>query len=343
MTGFGHNSREMEKIRAAVVGVGYLGRFHAQKYALLQDCKLVGVADSSAEAAAAVAAEVGAEPYADFRALLGQVDAVSVATPTPTHCDIALAFLEAGAHVLVEKPIADSAAQAQRLIGAARRYGRVLQVGHLERFNPTILAAEAWLSAPRFIECHRLAPFKERGTDVNVVLDLMIHDIDLVQMIVGSPVATFDAVGTPVFSTGIDIANARLRFESGCVANVTASRVSLKTERKLRVFRDDAYLSIDLQQKILTVIRKRSPPASADQLPVQIEEQSFEQGDALLAEIRAFIAAIRGEGPVLVTGEDGLRALQTAIAITRSVQGAHPALPASAAPLATALERPHGR
>jgi predicted dehydrogenase len=312
----------MEKIRAAVIGVGYLGRYHAQKYAQLPDCSLVGVVDSHAEAAARVAAEVQAPAYGDFRELLGKVDAVSVVTPTPTHYDIARAFLETGAHVLLEKPITETTEQAERLIGVARQYGRVLQVGHLERFNPAILAAEALLTRPRFIECHRLAPFKERGTDVNVVLDLMIHDIDLVQMIVGSPVASLEAIGTPVFSSEIDIANARLRFDSGCVANVTASRVSLKTERKLRVFRDDAYLSIDLQQKILTVIRKREPPASEGQLPVQIEEQSFDQGDALLAEIQSFIGAIRGERKVLVGGEDGLRALRTAIAISQCVQAA---------------------
>jgi len=319
---FRHNSRHMEKIRAAVVGVGYLGHFHAQKYALLEDCSLVGVVDNQPETASRVAAELQATAYGDFRQLLGKVDAVSVVTPTPTHYDIARAFLESGAHVLVEKPITQTTAQAERLISAARQYGRVLQVGHLERFNPTILAAEPLLSRPRFIECHRLAPFKERGTDVNVVLDLMIHDIDLVQMIVGSPVANLDAIGTPVFSSEIDIANARLRFESGCVANVTASRVSLKSERKLRVFRDDAYLSIDLQQKILTVIRKRLAPVSEGQLPVLIEEQSFDQGDALLAEIQSFVAAIRGEQRVLVSGEDGLRALRTAIAITERVQGA---------------------
>lgn len=319
----------MQKIRAAVIGVGYLGRFHAQKYAALEGCELVGVVDARADVAARVAAEVGTRAIGDYRELLGQVDAVSVVTPTPSHCEIALALLESGAHVLVEKPITETVAQAERLIAAARQHQRVLQVGHLERFNPAILAAESALSAPRFIECHRLAPFKERGTDVNVVLDLMIHDIDLVQMIVGSPVASFDAIGTPVFSSEIDIANARLRFENGCVANVTASRVSLKTERKLRVFRDDAYLSIDLQQKILTAIRKRPEPPTPGQLPVQIEEQSFEQGDALLAEIRAFVAAIRGEGRVLVRGEDGLRALQTAIAITERVQSSASAQPSS--------------
>jgi predicted dehydrogenase len=311
----------MEKIRAAVIGVGYLGRFHAQKYALLEDCRLVGVVDSDAEVAARVGAEVQAPAFGDFRQLLGKVDAVSVVTPTPSHFEIARAFLEAGAHVLVEKPISESTEQAEQLIGVARQHGRVLQVGHLERFNPAILAAEPLLTRPLFIECHRLAPFKERGTDVNVVLDLMIHDIDLVQMIVGSPVASLEAIGTAVFSQEIDIANARLRFDSGCVANVTASRVSFKTERKLRVFVEDAYLSIDLQQKILTVIRKRLGPVSEGQMPAQIEEQSFDQGDALLAEIRSFTAAIRGQQRVLVSGEDGLRALRTAIAITERVQG----------------------
>jgi predicted dehydrogenase len=306
----------MRKIRAAVIGVGYLGRFHAQKYAALPECELVAVVDANGEAAIRVATELRTAPLRDYRSLLGQVDAVSIVTPTPSHCEIALDFLRSGAHVLVEKPITETIAQAEQLVAAARVHARVLQVGHLERFNPTILAAEPLLSAPRFIECHRLAPFKERGTDVNVVLDLMIHDIDLVQMIVAQPLQSFDAVGTPVFSGEIDIANARLRFDNGCVANVTASRVSLKTERKLRVFRDDAYLSIDLQQKILTVIRKRVGPVAEGQLPVQIEEQSFEQGDALLSEVHSFLDAIRGDRPVLVSGEDGLRALRTAIEIT---------------------------
>jgi len=280
------------------------------------------VVDSSAETAARVAAEVGTRARTDFRELLGQVDAVSVATPTQSHAAIAAAFLGAGAHVLVEQPITETAEQAQALVDLARQRGRILQVGHLERFNPAILAAEPLLTTARFIECHRLAPFRERGTEVNVVLDLMIHDIDLVQMIVGSSVASFEAIGTPVFSSEIDIANARLRFENGCVANVTASRVSLKTERKLRIFRDDAYLSIDLQQKILTIIRKRTQPADAGELPVQIEEQSFSQGDALLAEIQAFVASIRGQRPTIVSGEDGLRALRTAIAISERVRSA---------------------
>ncbi len=308
----------MQKIRAAVVGVGYLGRFHAQKYAQIAACELLAVADSREDVREHVAAEVGTRAVADYRELLGKVDAVSVVTPTPGHFQIARDFLNAGAHVLVEKPITETAVEARELIELAARQRRVLQVGHLERFNATILAAEPHLRAPRFIECHRMAPYKERGTDVNVVLDLMIHDIDLLQTIVGAPIASIDAVGTPVFSDEIDIANARIKFTSGCVANVTASRVSLKTERKMRIFVDDAYLSLDLHQKILTLIRKR-PVHSPGQLPASIEEQNLEPGDALMAEIESFLECARtGRAPV-VSGEAGLEALETAMRITDQV------------------------
>jgi len=315
----------METLRAAVIGVGYLGRFHAQKYASLAGCRLEAVVDARPEAASAVAAETGCRPAGDYRELLGRVDCVSIVTPTPLHYDVALAFIESGAHVLVEKPVTETVEQAARLVEAARRCGRVLQVGHLERFNPVVLAAEPLLTVPRFIECQRLAPFKERGTDVNVVLDLMIHDLDLVQSIVGSEIVSVDAIGTPVFSQAIDIANARLRFANGCVANATASRVSMKTERKLRLFQDDAYFSLDLQQKILTVIRRQPGEVAEGRLPVSIDEQSFEQGDALKAEIESFLASCRGERAVAVTGEDGLRALRTAIAITSAVHAGAPA------------------
>lgn len=310
----------MPKIRTAVIGVGYLGRFHAQKYAQLEDSELVAVVDAREEACKAVADELHTRGLEHYDELLGQVDAVSVVTQTPAHFEIARRFLEAGAHVLVEKPITETADEARKLIGIARTHKRILQVGHLERFNAAILAAEPYLRTPRFIECHRLAPYKERGTDVNVVLDLMIHDIDIVQTIVGAPIESIDAIGTPVFSDEIDIANARIRFENGCVANATASRVSLKTERKLRIFEDDAYLSIDLQQKILTMIRKRPGGAAAGQLPVTIEEQNFEQGDALKAEIQSFLTCIRTGGEPVVSGEAGLRALETAMRITDQVQ-----------------------
>jgi predicted dehydrogenase len=247
------------------------------------------------------------------------VDAVSVVTPTPAHFEIADAFLAAGAHVLVEKPITETPQQARALIATAAKGKRILQVGHLERFNAAILAAEPHLSTPRFIECQRLAPFKERGTDVNVVLDLMIHDIDLVEHIVRSPISSIDAVGAPVFTDEIDIANARIRFENGCVADVTASRISLKAERKLRVFQADAYLSIDLQQKLLTIVRKPAAIAEGEIPKVDLEERSFEQGDALLDEIRAFVDAVRRGSRPVVSGEDGLRALETATRIAELV------------------------
>jgi predicted dehydrogenase len=313
----GHNSRKMQKIRAAVVGVGYLGRFHAQKYAQLADCELVAVVDARPESRDAVAKELGTTPVADYRELIGKVDAVSVVTPTPAHFGIAREFLSAGVHVLVEKPITETTAEARELIELAAAKKRVLQVGHLERFNSTILAAEPHIKNPRFIECHRLAPYKERGTDVNVVLDLMIHDIDIVQTIVGSPIASIDAIGTKVFSEEIDIANARIHFENGCVANATASRVSFKTERKMRVFVDDAYLSLDLHQKVLTLIRKRA--AAPGELPATLEEQSLDPGDALKAEIEAFLSCIRSGRPPVVGGEAGLQALETAMRITEKV------------------------
>jgi predicted dehydrogenase len=310
----------MQKIRAAVVGVGYLGRFHAQKYAEAPGCELIAVIDSRQETREQVAAELKTRALGDYRELLGAVDAVSVVTPTPAHFAVARDFLGQGTHVLVEKPITETPAQARELIELAAGARCILQVGHLERFNAAILAAEPYLRSPRFVECHRLAPYRERGTDVNVVLDLMIHDIDIVQTMVGAPISSIDAVGTPVFSDEIDIANARIRFANGCVANATASRVSLKTERKLRIFEDDAYLSLDLQQKILTVIRKRPQAAAPGELPVSIEERSLEPGDALKAEIESFLECIRSGRPPVVPGEAGLTALETAMRITAQVQ-----------------------
>jgi predicted dehydrogenase len=307
-------------MRTAVIGVGYLGRFHAQKYAILPNSELVGIADPSGAARDAVSAELGVASYADYRELLGRVDAVSIVTPTPFHFTAAREFLEAGAHVLVEKPMTTTVEEGVALIEAARNADRILQVGHLERFNAAVQAVQPILTVPRFIESARLAPFKHRGTDVDVVLDLMIHDIDLILSIVRSPVIAVDAIGTRVFSQEIDIANARLRFANGCVANATASRVSRKTERRLRLVQDDAYLSMDLQQKVLTVIRK-GVGVGADGMPqVAIEESSYEQGDALKAEIEAFLdAAATGCAPP-VTSEDGLLALRTAISIAEQVE-----------------------
>jgi predicted dehydrogenase len=311
----------MQRVRTAVIGVGYLGRFHAQKYAALPGVELVAVADPCPEARESVAAQTGCRGVADYRELLGQVDAVSVVTPTPLHFSIAQDCLEHGVHVLVEKPIAETPAQARALIAAAARRRRVLQVGHLERFNPAVRALSGVLRTPRFVESHRLAPFRERGTDVNVVLDLMIHDIDLIQSFVGAPVESIDAVGASVFSPGLDIANARICYAGGCVADTTASRVSMRTERRLRLFQDDAYVSIDLQQKVIAIVRKPPPGAKSAPGEFVVEERSYEHGDALRFEIEAFVASVRDGRPAVVTGEDGLRALETAIRITELVQG----------------------
>lgn len=306
-------------MRTAVIGVGYLGRFHAQKYKALPNSQLIGVADPAAAACAAVATELGVTGYADYRDLLGRAEAVSIVTPTPLHFPVAMAFLEAGAHVLVEKPMTVTVEEGVALVAAAQRAKRILQVGHLERFNAAVQAVQPVLKVPRFIESARLAPFKHRGTEVDVVLDLMIHDIDLILSIVRSPVVSVDAIGSSVFSNEIDIANARLRFANGCVANATASRVSLKTERRLRLFQDDAYVSMDLHHKVLTVIRKGAAVGDDGMPQVAIEENSYEQGDALKAEIEAFLlAAVNGTQPA-VTGEDGLLALRTAVAIAEQV------------------------
>jgi len=330
----------MSKIRAAVIGVGYLGRFHAQKYAQIESCELVAVVDGRQDVRDAVSAEVKTRAVADYRELLGHVDAVSVVTPTPAHFAIADAFLVAGAHVLVEKPITETPEQARALIARAKAQGRILQVGHLERFNAAILAAEPHLSRPRFMECQRLAPYKERGTDVNVVLDLMIHDIDLVHTLVGGKAAAVTAVGVPVLTPIVDIANARLAFDSGAVANITASRVSRERMRKLRIFQQSGYLSLDLGAGNGEFFRLRGDVdiASLAMAPLALEQfveripLEADEGDALRLEFESFLAAVRGEAPVPVTGEEGRDALAVALRIVSEIEHGLPAL-AGGAPL----------
>jgi predicted dehydrogenase len=304
-------------LSTAVVGTGYLGRFHAQKYAALPDCELIAVVDPDEAAAREHAEANGARALTDHRELLGKVDAVSIAAPTSLHYPIARDFLLHGAHVLVEKPITVTVAEAEELVGLARDQGLTLQVGHLERFNPALRAADGILDAPRFIESHRLAPFNPRGTDVDVVLDLMIHDIDIILDIVGSPVERADASGAAVLTGATDIANARLVFANGCVANVTASRVSAKTERRMRFFQHDCYLAVDFQQRQLSVHRKGEREMYPGIPELVSEEQSFEASDAIRDEIESFIECIRTGARPLVSGEDGCRALATAIDITQ--------------------------
>ncbi len=310
----------MTNLRAAVVGVGYLGRFHAQKYAALPGVELIGVVDADAQRAREIATEVGTTAYSDYRELLDKADIVSIAVPTQFHYEVAKECLEAGVHILLEKPITQTVEEADELIAIATGKNLVFQVGHLERFNPAVMALKGVLKNPVFIESHRLAPFKERGTDVNVVLDLMIHDIDILLSMVPSTIKTINSVGVPVLSPEVDIANARLQFENGCVANVTASRVSRETMRKIRIFQPDAYISIDYQARKISILRKGGMGFPVPGLPeIDMEERSFEQVDALLEEIRSFVDSVRNGTPPVVSGEEGKRALELALQINRKL------------------------
>jgi predicted dehydrogenase len=308
----------MGRLRAAVVGVGYLGKFHAEKYAAHRAADLVAVVDVDRDRARAVAAELGIEALTDHRDLVGRVDCASVSVPTRSHHAVASDLLEAGIDVLVEKPLTTSVEEGKALVELAVRRGRVLQVGHLERFNPAVLALAGLVSEPRFIECHRLAPFSERGTDVDVVLDLMIHDLDVILSIVPSAVRSVEAVGVPVLSASVDIANARLRFANGCIANLTASRVSLKRERKLRIFQADAYLAVDYGERRVRICRRE--PGDEGQAALAVEDREVAETDALEAEIDAFLRAVATREPPPVTGSDGLRALEVAHMIRDSLE-----------------------
>ena len=307
----------MSKLRAAVIGTGYLGRFHAQKYAALPDSELVAIVDTDAERAASVAAELGCEALTDHRQLAGRVDVVSVVVPTRLHHAVTMDMLDLDIHVLVEKPITATLEEARQLVDTATARNLRLQVGHLERFNPAVQALSDRIDVPLFIESHRLAPFNPRGADVSVVLDLMIHDIDIILTLVNQPLSRIDANGVPVISNDIDIANARLQFENGCVANVTASRVSQKSERKMRLFQQSGYIALDFQARSLDIRRTGDGEQHPGIPDIESEQVSFDAGDALLAEIEAFLVSVRQGTRPIVSGEDGLQALQTAMEIGR--------------------------
>lgn len=307
----------MTPIRCAVIGVGYLGKFHAEKYASLPACRLEAVVDTDLDAAASVAERLGVPALPDYRGLLGRIDAVSIVVPTSLHYRVAKDFLEAGADVLVEKPITVTVEEADDLIRLAEDRDRILMVGHLERFNAAILGLNLQDDKPLFIESHRLAPFNPRANDVSVVLDLMIHDIDIILDIVDAEVDRIDAKGVAVLTNDTDIANARIVFRNGCVANVTASRVSLKVERKMRLFMPSAYFSVDFQNRVLTCHRKGDKEMFPGIPEILSEESVFESGDALKEEIRHFVDCVRTRGEPLVSGHAGRRALATATEISR--------------------------
>jgi predicted dehydrogenase len=301
-------------ITAAVVGVGYLGKFHAEKYAASAKCQLVAVVDTDEARACEIGELVGVPALTDYRELIGRIRCVSIAVPTRCHFSVARDFIDAGIDVLVEKPLATDPSEARDLVAAAEARRVILQVGHLERFNPAIRRLDGVIKDPKFVECHRLAPFVERGTDVDVVLDLMIHDIDVIASLVHSPVERVEAVGVPVLTDKPDIANARIKFANGCIANVTSSRVSVKRERKIRFFQPDAYISIDYDQRRAQIYHKPAP--GTGWLGIRADNIEIKDGDALADEIDSFLDCVRTRTLPLVGGVEGLRALEIAAMIS---------------------------
>ena len=311
-------------IRVGVVGVGHLGQHHARLFAAIDGVELVGVCDTNRARAEEIAAKHGGQPFGDVRELLGRVDAVTIAAPTVAHVELALPFLDAGVATLVEKPIASSVADADRLIEAAEKRGTILATGHTERFNPAVATAMTLIREPRFVEIHRLGTFPERSLDIDVIFDLMIHDLDLLLTIVKSPVAAIEAVGVNVLTPKADIANARLRFESGCIANVTASRISRERVRKARFFQRDSYVSIDYAAQELEGFRLIQPSTGAQsqgerpiiqggKLPITNEEP-------LRRELEDFVGAVRDKRAPGVTGRAGREALALATRVAEKME-----------------------
>jgi predicted dehydrogenase len=305
-------------LRVAVIGVGHLGRHHARIMATLPGATLVGVVDANARRAQEIAAQYGTRAFTDAREVIDLVDAVSIAVPTESHLEVARPFLERGIAALVEKPIARSVEEAEALIDAARKGGAVLAAGHTERYNPAVQAALPLVTTPKFVEVHRLGVFPERSLDIDVVFDLMIHDLDVVAALVRSPVASVEAVGVPVLTPRVDIANARLRFESGCIANITASRISRDRVRKIRFFQPDAYISIDYAAKEVEAYRLAR--REGERPAIEGGKLVVPQDEPLALELADFIAAAGAKRQPMVTGEDGRRAVILAEQITREIE-----------------------
>lgn len=310
----------MKDIKVGVIGVGYLGRFHAQKYAQLAGVELIGVADTDPVQCEKVASECGCEPFSDYSDLLSLVDAVSVVVPTSYHHKVAGEFLDAGVDVLLEKPMTVTLAEADDLISKAQAKDLILQIGHLERFNPAVQAMEPFLTTPVFIESNRIATFKNRGVDVDVVLDLMIHDIDIILNIIQSPIKTIHTVGAPVATANTDIANARLIFENGATANVTVSRISRTNQRKMRVFQPGSYINVDFGNKRIMTIQLSEELQDSGMPKQEVELQTFTDGDALLSEITTFVQHVRLRSKPAVSGTEGRRALDVALQVMAQIK-----------------------
>ena len=294
-----------QKVKVGVAGVGHMGKEHARIYAELAEAELVGVHDSNPETARKIAAKCRTRAFASLAEMVEAVDAASIVTPTMTHLAIAEPFLRRGKHVLVEKPMAMDTAEARKLVDLAEKHGAKLAVGHVERFNPVLAALEERLGRPRFIEAHRLSPYPGRSTDIWVVMDLMIHDLEIILHLVRSPVTSVDAVGVPVLSKGEDIANARIRFANGCVANLTTSRISPEKLRKIRVFQDDAYLSLDYMKQEGEIYKRLEGKITRDKIPVM-------KGEPLKNQLAEFVMNVRENTDPRVAGAHGFEALKLA-------------------------------
>jgi predicted dehydrogenase len=324
-------------IRLGVIGAGALGYHHVRLLRDVAGASLVGFHESRPERAQQVATELGVRAFADVDSLIGACDALTIAVPTPAHYAVARRALEHGRHLLIEKPLAASLAEADEMLAIAARNGALIQTGHVERFNRAVRAALPFVEAPRFIDSDRLAPFNPRGSDVAVVLDLMIHDIDLVLTLVGSQVADVAAVGVPVLTPFVDIANARVVFASGVVANITSSRVSRERMRKVRIFQKSGYISLDLAAGDGEFYRLRGDVdlASLAKGPIALEAfveripLDAPEGEPLRLEFESFVAAVRGEQPVVVSGEDGREALAVALRIVKEIERTLPSLAGS--------------
>jgi predicted dehydrogenase len=305
--------RKMKKLRVGVVGVGHIGGNHARLYAEIPTAEFTAIYDVDLARANTISKKHRVTAAKSLDEFIDSVDAASVATPTNTHHEVARALLHRGKHVLVEKPITDDTRHATELVELASRNELVLQVGHVERFNPILSALEARLSHPRFIEAHRLSSYPDRSTDIGVVLDLMIHDLEIILHLVRSPVQSIDAVGVPVLSRGEDIANARLRFENGCVANVTSSRISPERMRKIRVFQEDAYLSLDYEKQSGEIYRREHGRITRDKVPIEREEP-------LKSQLASFVECARTGREPRVSGFQATAALELAVEITKKIQ-----------------------
>lgn len=306
----------MHTIKTAVIGTGYLGKYHVEKFAASPHSTLIAICDTNRDHTQDLCEKYSINATEDYRSLIGQVDAVSIAAPTPMHFEIAQFFLAHGVHVLIEKPITTTVEEANILIGIAKKNGLVLQVGHIERFNPAFQFINPETCCPVFIEAQRLTSFKLRGSDVSVILDLMIHDIDIVLSLTKSKVKDIRATGASVLTPLIDIANAHIEFENGCVASVTASRINMSSERRLRVFQHDTYFNIDLNRNVFRA-RKKAQTEMFPGIPnIDSEEVQLEKGDALKVEITDFLDAILHHRSPIVTGEAARDALAVAMQIT---------------------------